>query len=101
MNLTQNELEQFAERVASIVAAKLKARTVAPAPLLIDKHELAKRTTLSVSTIERRVKDGTLPAVRSGRRLMFSPDAVLAALVRNDEAPARAQPAGASDCDGC
>jgi excisionase family DNA binding protein len=82
MTITQNELEQLAERVASIVAAKLSA-----APLFIDKFELAKRTTLSVSTIERRVKDGSLPAVKTGRRLMFSPDAVVAALTKNDEAP--------------
>jgi excisionase family DNA binding protein len=82
MSITPSDLEALADRVAAIVAAKLAA-----APLFIDKFELAKRTTLSVSTIERRVKDGTLPAVKSGRRLMFSPDAVVAALSRNDEAP--------------
>lgn len=94
MRLTPAELEQLADRVACIVASKL-----ADAPLLIDKHELAKRTTLSVSTIERRVKDGQLPAVKVGRRVLFAPDAVLAALAANEEAPAR-KPAGASECDG-
>jgi excisionase family DNA binding protein len=82
MSITQTELEQLAERVACMIAAKMAA-----APLFIDKFELAKRTTLSVSTIERRVKDGTLPAVRAGRRLMFSPDAVVTALSKNEEAP--------------
>lgn len=82
MTLTPAELEQLAERVACIVAAKL-----ADSPLLIDKHELAKRTTLSVATIERRVKDRTLPAVKVGRRVMFAPDAVLTALATNEEAP--------------
>ncbi len=81
MSLTPTELEEIAQRVAEIVSTKLAA-----APLLIDKHELAKRTTLSVSTIERRVKAGTLPAVKSGRRVMFAPDVVLAALCENEQA---------------
>lgn len=80
--MNKNELDQLAERVANIVAAKLSA-----APLFIDKFELSKRTPLSVSTIERRVKDGSLPAVKIGRRLMFSPDAVVTALTTNEKAP--------------
>ena len=83
MNLSPDDLEQLAQRVAEIVADRLRS-----APLLIDKFELAKRTTLSVSSIERRVKAGQLPAVKSGRRVMFAPDEVLAALCRNEQGPA-------------
>ncbi|GAA5510587.1 excisionase family DNA-binding protein [Novipirellula caenicola] len=80
--LSPADLSALADLVANRLADKLRS-----APLLITKDELAKRTTLSLSSIERRVNDGTLPAVRVGRRVLFSPDAVVQALSTNERAP--------------
>ena len=81
--MTSTELERLAQRVAEIVATKLVT-----APMLINKQQLSDRTTLSLSTIERLVKSGKIPAIKTDRRVMFAPDAVLAALSRNEETQA-------------
>lgn len=78
-SLTPAEMSELADLVADRVAERLRR-----SPMLITKEELSERTTLSLSSIERRVKDGSLPAVQMGRRVLFSPEAVVIALTRGD-----------------
>jgi excisionase family DNA binding protein len=79
--MTPAELLELADLVADRLADRLRR-----SPLLITKEELSERTTLSLSTIERRVKDGTLPAVKTGHRVLISPDAVIESLTRSEPA---------------
>lgn len=69
------EIDTLAQKVASLVCDRL-----ANQPVLITKAELVKRTSLSRATIDRGVASGEIPFIRRGRRILFSLDAVVAAL---------------------
>jgi excisionase family DNA binding protein len=50
---------------------------VAP-PLLVDAREAARLLSVSARTLWRLTKDGEVPSVRIGRRVLFAPDALRA-----------------------
>ncbi len=71
---SEGELERLADLVAERIAARLGATE------LVDKHELAKRVSLSVPTIERAVKFGTIPCEYAGSKRLFDVPKVIAAI---------------------
>lgn len=73
--LSPADLERLAGQVAEAVADRLARR-----PLLVDRVELAPMIGLSVPTIERRTRTGEIPCVRSGRRVLYDPRAVVDAM---------------------
>ena len=63
--MTPNELDQFAERVAEIVVARMgSSRPIGDG--FIDKHEAAKILGCSIATIERWTASGEIPSHRIG-----------------------------------
>jgi len=70
-------------RLADEVAEKLSKQ-----PRLVDRHKLADLIGLSVPTIDRRVRDGSIPVIRSGKRVLFDPTAVVAALSKGGSSDA-------------
>ena len=63
--MTPNELDQFAERVAEIVVARISPiRPIGDG--FIDKHEAAKILGCSIATIERWTASGEIPSHRIG-----------------------------------
>lgn len=78
LNLTPADFDNVIDRIAHRVAA-----VIAQQPRLVDRNDLAKMLNVSVPTIERLQRDGGIPVVRIGRRVLYSPDAVIAALSAN------------------
>lgn len=78
--LSPADLDRLAGMVADAVADRLARR-----PLLVDRVELAPMIGLSVPTIERRTRTGEIPCVRSGRRVLYDPQAVVAAMASNEK----------------
>lgn len=81
MFTTPAEFEKFADDLALRIADRLAQR-----PRLVDRYELSRQTGLSVPTIDRRKKDGSIPFMKIGNRVLFDPSAVVAALSRNHDA---------------
>lgn len=77
--LTPRELEQLANVVAEKVAERLAGQ-----PQLVDRYAISKTLGLSVPTIDRRVRSGRIPVIRDGRRVLFNPQSVIAALEKGD-----------------
>ena len=73
--MTPAELELFADRLANAVADRLANR-----PRLVDRVTLSEITTLSVPTIDRRRRDGSIPSITCGSRVLFDLAAVIRAL---------------------
>ena len=69
--LTPADLDRLADRIGERLANQ---------PRLVDRVTLARRFGISVPTIERYTRAGTIPCVRLGRRVLYAPDAVLQAL---------------------
>ena len=67
------------ERLAELVAEKLDER-LAGRPRLCDRVELAKQLGIGVATVERRTKEGLIPHLKIGRRVLYSAPDVIAAL---------------------
>ncbi len=63
--MTPNELDQFAERVAEIVVARMGSSRPAEDGY-IDKHEAAKILGASVPSIERWTSSGKIPSHKIG-----------------------------------
>jgi excisionase family DNA binding protein len=59
------------------------ATQLATTPLLVDCVELAPLLSVSVETVKRYTKCGRIPCVRIGRRVLYQPEAVIAALADN------------------
>lgn len=78
--LTPADLERLAEMLADAVADRLARR-----PLLVGREDLAPMISLSVPTIERRTQTGEIPSIKSGRRVLYNPQAVVAAMSRNEK----------------
>jgi excisionase family DNA binding protein len=73
--VTPNEIDQFAERVAEIVVARLSSR---PVDGLTDAAGAAELLGCSKPTIERWTKDGRIPSVKIGGLRRYRPSELLA-----------------------
>ena len=73
--LSPAQLETLSDQLADKVADRLANRRQ-----LVDRYELAQRIGLSVPTIDRRRKDGVIPFMQTGNRILFDVDAVIVAL---------------------
>ncbi|WP_417750010.1 hypothetical protein [Rosistilla oblonga] len=73
--LTPCELQELAERVASEVALRLSEQA-----LLVSRNQIASLTSLSVADIDRATKNGDIPFIRRGRRVLYDPQDVVRAL---------------------
>jgi excisionase family DNA binding protein len=73
--MTPNEIDQFAERVAEIVVARISGRSSQDG--FIDKHQVAELLGCSVPTVERRTADGTIPSHKIGRLRRYLPSELL------------------------
>ncbi|WP_417750046.1 helix-turn-helix domain-containing protein [Rosistilla oblonga] len=69
--LTPAELNQLGLVIAERLALQ---------PLLVDCVELAPLLSVSVETVKRYTSKGQIPCVRIGRRVLYQPETVLAAL---------------------
>lgn len=74
-SLSPADLDRLADAVAARVADRLSGR-----PRLVDRVDLAYVLGVSVPTVERHVRNGAIPCVRLGRRVLFDPGAVVVAL---------------------
>ena len=73
--LSPMDIQRLADALAPLIADRL-----ANTRRLVDRVELSNIIGLSVPTIERRMRDGSIPVVRSGRRTLFDVDAVVKAM---------------------
>lgn len=73
--VTPLDLDKLAAKIAEIVAEKLASR-----PRLVDRVELCRLLGLGESSIDRLTKRGQIPSIRAGRRVLYEPNAVIAAL---------------------
>jgi ABC-type sugar transport system substrate-binding protein len=80
MNISPADLESITAAIAEAVAARL-----ANMPRLVDRYALARVIGVSVPTIERLQADGKIPVVRVNRRVLYDPEAVIAALSQNEK----------------
>lgn len=64
------------QRIAELVADRIVLR-----PRLVSREDLSQITGLSVSSIERREREGVLRPIRSGRSVRFDVDQAIAYLV--------------------
>jgi len=70
--MTPLELEQLADAIAERVANRLTNRR-----RLLTRHELAEVINVSVPKLDTMLRDGQLPAIRVGRKVLFDPHAVI------------------------
>jgi len=71
----------------------VRDRITAEQPLLIDKHQVADMTSLSVRTIERLISQGRfMKPIRLGRKMMWHREKFIAWLVNGAILPARTGP---------
>lgn len=73
--LTPAVLEDLSEEIADRVFKRLSMQ-----PALVDRYGLSDVISISVPTIERLQRDGRIPVVRIGRRVLYDVQAVLSAL---------------------
>jgi len=76
--LTPAVLEDLSEEIADRVVTRLSKQ-----PLLVNRHGLSDRILISVATIERLQRDGRIPVVRIGRRVLYCVNSVIAALANS------------------
>jgi excisionase family DNA binding protein len=60
--LSDYELQRIAELLADSLAKRIE-----PNEQMLDVHEAARLLGLSVSTLERRTRDGSIPSIKIGR----------------------------------
>ena len=72
--------ELRAEITAEVIAALRLMLAEANEPRLVDGDRMAELIDVSRPTIDRAVRDGTIPSVKIGRRRLFEPRAVIDAL---------------------
>ena len=66
------ELEQLADAIADRVADRISNRR-----RLLTRHEMATVINISVPKLDTMLRDGELPAIRVGRKVLFDPHAVI------------------------
>lgn len=80
IRLSPADLESIADRVAAKLASKLAPqpnRNKEPAAQeWIGRTEFARRSGLSTATLDRRIRDGSLPTQKVGRRVLIRADAL-------------------------
>ena len=81
-------VDEIAEAVAERLADRLPAQ--ASRQELLDGPAMAELIGVSLQTLERHRKSGQIPSVSIGRRVLYSPSAVIAAL--SEPASAQARP---------
>lgn len=75
------ELETIADAVAQRVAAQLSNQR-----RLLTRHELAPIINVSLPKLETMLRNGELPVIRVGRKVLFDPHAVIQRLAENSHA---------------
>lgn len=70
--VTPMELEQLADAIADRVADRLANRR-----RLLTRSELAEVINVSVPKLDTMLRDGQLPVIRVGRKVLFDPHAVI------------------------
>lgn len=86
--MTPVELEMLADLVAERVADRLANRR-----RLLTRHDLATVINVSVPKLDTMLRDGELPVIRVGRKVLFDPHAVIQHLAK--------QSAAREQCDFC
>ena len=86
--LSPVDMEVLADMVADRVADRLSNRR-----RLLTRHELSEVIGVSASKLDTMLRDGELPVIRVGRKVLFDPHAVIAQLAD--------QSARESQCDVC
>ncbi len=80
MSISPADFEALTTAIAEAVAARL-----ANTPRLVDRNALARLIGVSVPTIERLQREGKIPIVRAGARVLYDTNAVIAALSKNEK----------------
>ena len=79
-------IERLANAVADRLAERQRPNPQASAPDgLLDEPAMAERLQVSQQTLQRNRKAGIVPAVKCGRRVLYRPDDVIAALKSQSE----------------
>ncbi len=80
VEMTPVELEAFATTIADLVADRLSNRR-----RLLTRHELSEVIGVSVPKLDTMLRDGELPAIRVGRKVLFDPHAVISHLAKQSQ----------------
>lgn len=80
MSISPADFEALTSAIAEAVAVRL-----ANTPRLVDRNVLARLIGVSVPTIERLQREGKIPIVRAGARVLYDPNAIIAALSKNEK----------------
>lgn len=81
-----NVIQRIAEAVADRLAEIQRSTQQPSVPDgLVDEPEMAKRLNISQQSLQRRRKAGVVPHVPCGRRVLYRPDDVIAALKSQSE----------------
>lgn len=81
MSDLETVVARFADQIAAAVAERIVAAAEkTPARELLDEPAMAERLGISQPTLRRQRAAGNVPFVRLGRRVLYSPSAVDAAL---------------------
>lgn len=79
-------LDDLTATITAAVVEQLKPLLAeSTAPLLVDGQEMARLLTVSVNSVDRSRANGTIPSMRIGKRRLYDPHAVVAALKANSE----------------
>ena len=74
-----------AEITQNVVAALTKVLVDSAEPMSVDAERMAKLSGLSRPTIDRAVREGTIPSFKVGRRRLFQPKKVIEAFASQSE----------------
>jgi len=80
--LSPGVLDDLSEEIAMKVTKRLAMQ-----PALVDRYQLSELINVSVPTVERLQRDGRIPVVRIGRRVLYNLNSVLAALSESTVEP--------------
>lgn len=78
MSFTPVELQTLADAVAERVTDRLANRR-----RLLTRHELSQVIGVSIPKLDTMLRDGELPIIRIGRKVLFDPHAVIQHLAKN------------------
>lgn len=80
-------INELVERLADAVASRLDSKLQSPQERegLVDEPRMAEIAKVSQQSLQRRRKAGVIPFVQCGRRVLYRPDDVIAALTPGPE----------------